>query len=65
MPAPPVLSLCFNAPVNGIRIIKTGTTFTFTPFVVENRVFAAKNYFYPISQTELNKAPALGQNLGY
>jgi len=55
----------FNAPVRGMRIVRTGTTFNYTPFVVENRVFTAANYFYPIAQTELNKAPALEQNLGY
>jgi len=48
-----------------MRIIKTGTTFTYTPFVVENRVFTTANYFFPIPQSELNKAPALEQNFGY
>jgi len=56
----------FNKAVSGMRIIQTGTnTFTYTPFVVENRVFTAKNYLYPIAQNELNRAPALGQNTGY
>jgi len=56
----------FNKAVSGMRIIQTGTnTFTYTPFVVENRVFTAKNYLYPIAQNELNRAPALGQNAGY
>lgn len=55
----------FNGLVRGMKIVKTGTTLTYTPFVVENRVFTSKNYFYPISQTELNRAPALQQNPGY
>jgi starch-binding outer membrane protein, SusD/RagB family len=55
----------FNGPVHGMHITKTGTTLTYNPFVVENRVFTAKNYLFPISQTELNKAPALEQNPGY
>jgi len=56
----------FNKPVTGIRITKTGTTtFTYTPFTVENRVFTAKNYLFPIAQNELNKAAGLGQNPGY
>ncbi|UKT65238.1 RagB/SusD family nutrient uptake outer membrane protein [Pedobacter mucosus] len=56
----------FNKPVTGMRITQvTPTTFTYTPFTVENRVFTAKNYLYPISQNELNNAPALGQNPGY
>ncbi|QNN44075.1 RagB/SusD family nutrient uptake outer membrane protein [Pedobacter roseus] len=58
--------ITFNKPVTGMRITPlSATTFTYTPFTVENRVFAARNYLYPISQTELNKAPSLGQNPGY
>ncbi len=56
----------FNKPVTGMKITKTGTsTFTYERFVVENRVFSEKNYLYPISQSNLNRAPALGQNPGY
>ncbi|QPH40352.1 RagB/SusD family nutrient uptake outer membrane protein [Pedobacter endophyticus] len=56
----------FNKPVTGMRIAKTGaTTYTYTPFTVENRVFTANNYLFPIAQNELNKAPGLGQNPGY
>jgi hypothetical protein len=58
--------ITFNKPVSGMRIVQlTPTTFTYTPFTVENRSFTAKNYLYPIAQNELNKAPALGQNPGY
>nr|WP_199156424.1 RagB/SusD family nutrient uptake outer membrane protein [Pedobacter sp. ASV2] len=56
----------FNKPVTGMRIVQlTPTTYSYTPFTVENRTFTPKNYLYPISQNELNKAPALGQNAGY
>lgn len=56
----------FNKPVTGMRITQvTPTTFTYTPFTVENRVFTARNYLYPISQNELNRSPRLGQNPGY
>lgn len=55
----------FNGPIRGIKITKNGTAFTYTPFVVENRFFTAKNNLYPIAQVELDRAPALGQNLGY
>ncbi len=56
----------FNKPVTGMRIVQlTPTTFSYTPFTVENRTFTARNYLFPISQNELNKAPALGQNPGY
>lgn len=55
-----------NKPVTGMRITRTGTsTFSYERFEVENRVFAEKNYLYPISQSNLNRAPALGQNPGY
>ncbi|NQX30592.1 RagB/SusD family nutrient uptake outer membrane protein [Pedobacter boryungensis] len=56
----------FNGPVSGMRIVPTSaTTFTYTKFTVENRSFTAKNYLYPISQNELNRATKLGQNTGY
>lgn len=56
----------FNVPVTGMRITPSGTgTFTYERFQVQNRVFADKNYLYPISQSELNRAPALKQNPGY
>lgn len=55
----------FNGPVRGMKITKSGTNLTHAQFIVENRIFTSKNNFYPISQNELNRAPALGQNLGY
>ena len=58
-------NLYFNKPVHGMRITKTGTTFNYERFQVENRVFYDKNYLFPISQNELNRAPALGQNPDY
>jgi hypothetical protein len=55
----------FNGPVRGMKITKSGATLTYTPFVVENRVFLPQNYLYPISLSELNVSPALGQNPYY
>ena len=55
----------FNGAVRGMKITKSGIALTYAPFVVENRFFTAKNNFYPISQSELNRSPALGQNTGY
>lgn len=56
----------FGKPVTGMKITQvTPTTFTYTPFTVENRVFTSRNYLYPISQNELNRSPRLGQNPGY
>ncbi len=56
----------FNVPVSGMRITRnTNGTFNYERFQVQNRVFADKNYLYPISQSELNRAPSLGQNPVY
>ena len=56
----------FNKPITGMRITSSLTgTFTYERFQVENRVFSSKNYLYPISQSNLNRAPALLQNPGY
>lgn len=58
--------ITFNKPVTGMRITQTApSVFTYTPFTIESRVFTAKNYLYPVSQNELNRAPALLQNTGY
>ena len=54
-----------NKPVTGMRIINTAGVLTFTPFEVEKRVFADKNYLYPFSQNDINRQPALIQNPGY
>ncbi len=55
----------FNGPVRGMKITKSGTTLSYSPFVIENRVFTAKNYLYPIPQAEIDKADKLTQNPGY
>lgn len=56
----------FNKPITGMRITKNANgTFNYERFNVESRVFTEKNYLFPISQNELNRAPALGQNKGY
>ena len=58
--------IAFNKPVSGIQatLVSPGV-FTYQPFVVESRVFTSKNYLFPITQVELNRAPALKQNPGY
>ena len=55
----------FNKPVSGMRITKTGTTFTYQVVPVENRVFTEKNYRFPFSQAELNRTSKLQQNPGW
>jgi len=55
----------FNKALTGIQITKTGTTFTYTPFTIEGRIFTERNYLYPIPQSEMNKTTQLKQNPGY
>ncbi|TAE31801.1 MAG: RagB/SusD family nutrient uptake outer membrane protein [Cytophagales bacterium] len=56
----------FNRAVTGMRITRTGTTFTYTRFPVETRIFSEKMYRFPIPQAELNRAPKnLKQNVGW
>ncbi|MEO6916683.1 MAG: RagB/SusD family nutrient uptake outer membrane protein, partial [Chitinophagaceae bacterium] len=57
--------LYFNKPVSGMKIIKTGSTFTYQVFQVETRYFTEKNYRFPFPQSELNKAVNLAQNPGW
>lgn len=55
----------FNKPVTGMRITNNAGALTYTRFTVENRVFTEKNYFYPFSQSDINRQPALVQNSGW
>lgn len=56
-----------GAPLRGVNITITGPAmFTYTPFVVENRVFdQAKMYLYPIPQGDILSSPGLVQNPGW
>ncbi len=52
-----------GAPIRGVKIISTGTnSFTYTPQMVENRVFTPKMYLFPVPQAELSVSPGLVQN---
>ena len=42
-----------GATIKGIRVTKTGTTFTYSPFDVGIRVFKDRNLLYPIPQSEI------------
>lgn len=55
----------FNQPVTGMRITKNGTALTYTPFVVENRIFSARMYLFPFPTAETNVATELVQNPGW
>jgi len=51
-----------GAPLRGVDVTKAVTTFSYTPIVVEQRVFQPKMYLYPIPQGELNISQGLVQN---
>ncbi|WP_066838679.1 RagB/SusD family nutrient uptake outer membrane protein [Rufibacter ruber] len=53
----------FNRPVHGMRItVNPNGSYNYERFVVENRVFLPKHYFFPFAQSEINRTPALAQN---
>ncbi len=52
-----------GTPISGVKIIATAPgMFSYTPTLVENRVFDSKMYLFPISQVELSVSPGLVQN---
>jgi hypothetical protein len=52
-----------GTPLRGVNITRnTNGTFTYTPMIVEQRVFEPKMYLYPIPQGELFISPKLVQN---
>ena len=58
--------LYLGAPLRGIDITKNAAgAFTYTPIIVETRVFEPKMYLYPIPQGELNASKGLIQNPGW
>ncbi len=55
-----------GADLKGMDIVKNENgTFTFTPYVVEKRVFEAKMYYYPIPNSEILKEKKMVQNPGW
>lgn len=53
--------------LRGVQIVRDPNdfTFTYTPIVVENRVFQSRMYLYPIPQGEILISPSLLQNPGW
>lgn len=48
--------------VYGVKVSSTGE---YTRYLVRNRIWEDKMYLYPISKSEINKNPGLGQNPGW
>jgi len=56
----------FNGSFYGMKVIKTGaTTFSYTPYQIENRIFKEYMNLYPIQQREILANPNLVQNPGW
>lgn len=49
----------------GMRVVKQGGDFSYTPFLVESRIYEDAFDLYPIPQSERNRNTALDQNNGY
>lgn len=55
-----------SGPVYGMKIEKQpDDSYTYTPVLLETRVFRKEMYLWPISRGELGKSPELLQNPGY
>jgi len=56
-----------NQPLQGVRAVNNGSSYTYTVFTVEGRVFTApKMYYYPIPLVEISKSKGvLKQNAGW
>lgn len=57
-----------GSPLRGIKVERDGAATTYTPFIVEHKVFLSKMYLYPIPQNEVDANTAIGrqnQNPGW
>ena len=55
-----------NSPVKGMKITRSGDTYTYKVVDVADRTFAARNYYLPLMRSEIeNAAGTLEQNPGY
>ncbi|WP_316834722.1 RagB/SusD family nutrient uptake outer membrane protein [Pedobacter nutrimenti] len=55
----------FNGPFFGMKVTKSGTTFTYAPYKIEDRIFKEYMNLYPIQQREILANPKLIQNAGW
>jgi starch-binding outer membrane protein, SusD/RagB family len=60
-----IASATDSKPLMGVTVTKSGSTFTYTPKVVRNRVWREEYYLWPISRAEMNRNTLLVNNPGY
>jgi hypothetical protein len=60
-----IASITEAKPLMGVNVIKSGSTYTYTPKLVRNRVWREEYYLWPISRAEMNKNTLLVNNPGY
>ena len=55
-----------NQPVKGVKVSRSGSTYSYRVVDVADRTFAARNYYLPLMRSEIeNAAGTLEQNPGY
>ena len=55
-----------NQPVQGVKVTRTGNTYSYRVVDVADRTFVARNYYLPLMRSEIeNAAGTLEQNPGY
>ncbi len=54
-----------NKPVTGVRITRLASGYSYERFEAQQRFFEERHYWYPFSQSVINRQPALEQNPGY
>ena len=55
-----------NSPVKGVKVSRSGDTYTYKVVDVADRSFTARNYYLPLMHSEIvNAAGTLEQNPGY
>ncbi|MBQ1912621.1 MAG: RagB/SusD family nutrient uptake outer membrane protein [Bacteroidales bacterium] len=55
-----------NQPVQGVKVTRSGNTYTYTVAKVADRVFQERNYYLPFMRSEIeNSQGTLEQNAGY
>jgi hypothetical protein len=60
-----IASVTEAKPLMGVNVTKSGSTYSYTPKLVRNRVWREEYYLWPISRAEMNKNSLLVNNPGY